>query len=281
MPGYEEIATQLVQEFDLHPVIGLEIEWYVRPKGYATSYEIGAQERDGYLDALCVAADASGIAVDAFDEEHGPGQFEASLSHTRDISLLLRHMGRLREVVTDTGFRKGFVTDFSAKPYPEIYGNGLHIHVHLENSSGENVFRKTQQELSPQLEACLAGLLSDLPRSVKIFIPTEESRARIEPGWHAPVKACWGTNNRTTAVRLPDNSARIKGAEALARIKNPDQRRIEHRVAGSDADASAVISAVLEGMLLGLRERPPLSPPVYGDAGHTQYAYPLIREMIA
>lgn len=279
MAGLEDVASQLVQEFDLQPVVGLEVEWYIRPKGHASPYDPADQERDGYLDALCVAADAAGIPIDSFDEEHGPGQFEAALQFTRDLDALLKHTARLREVVEDTGFRRGYVSDFSAKPYPSIYGSGLHVHVHLENRDGENVFRKEEDRLSPELESAMAGILADMPRALSVFAPTRESMQRFEPGWHAPVKACWGTNNRTTALRLPDGTSRVSGAAAIAALKSPNARRIEHRVAGSDASPAAVIAAVLEGILLGLREKPPLGAPVYGDAGHAKYDYPLIAGM--
>lgn len=279
MPALEETASLLVKEFDLHPVMGLELEWYVRPQGHAAPYEPAAQERDSYLDALCLAADAAGVRVDSFDEEHGPGQFEAALSHSSDLPRLLRQMAVVRELIQDTGWRRGYVTDFSPKPYPALYGNGLHVHVHLENAQGKNVFRKNEKTLSPELEAAMAGLLADLPRAMRVFAPHTESWARFEAGWNAPVKACWGTNNRTTALRLPDGTAQIKGADALARLKNPDARRIEHRVAGSDAHAGDVMTAILQGILLGLRERPALSAPVYGDAGDAQYEYPLILNL--
>lgn len=280
MAALEDIAARLVQGFDLHPVIGIEIEWYIRPKGHAVPWSPAAQERESYLDALRVAASAARLATDSFDEERGPGQFEAALSHTRDLEALLRQLHTLHEVVADVGFRYGYVTDFSVKPYPDSYGSGQHVHVHLENRAGENVFTKQDDALSPELTHALAGLLADLPRSIRVFAPHEGSAARFQPGWHAPVKACWGTNNRTTALRLPDASSRAKGTEALARIRNPGTRRIEHRVAGSDADTAAVTVAVLEGVLLGLQEQPVLSAPVYGDAGHEKYDYPLILGMI-
>lgn len=279
MPALDKATESLAKEFGLSPVLGLEIEWYIRPKGHAAPYAPAAQERDGYLDALRIAANASSLPVQSFDEERGPGQFEVALVHTGDVASLLAHAALLHEVVVDIGSRRSLVTDFSPKPYPAVYGNGLHVHVHLENAAGENVFRKQEQQLSPELEASLAGLLADTPRCMEVFAPNEASWDRFVPGWHAPVKLCWGTNNRTTALRLPDGTANVSGVEALARIKNPDARRIEHRVAGGDADPKAVMTAVLEGILLGLRERPPLSTPVFGDAGDAKYDYPLIRKM--
>lgn len=278
MSGTEALVAQLSEEFGLTPVVGLEIEWYIRPKEWSAPFEPAAQERDGYLDALCIAADAARLKLDSFDEEHGPGQFEAALHHSSDIPELIEQAKKLIEVVKDVGFRRGYVSDFSAKPYPSVYGNGLHVHLHLENKEGENVFRKQEDDLSSELESVLAGLLADMPRATTVFAPQEQSWERFEAGWHAPVKICWGTNNRTTALRLPDHTAKVSGADALARLKNPDSRRIEHRVAGSDADPEAVIGAILEGVLLGLRERPPLSAPVFGDAGKDQYDYPAIKK---
>lgn len=271
-----DAIAQLAGEFGLRPVVGLEMEWYVRPTGHAAPYALTAQERDGYLDALYVAASASALPVWSFEEERGPGQFEAALTHLEGVASLPGRVALLSEVVQDVGYRRGMVTDFSAKPYPSHYGSGLHLHVHLEDAAGKNVFRKRERQLSPELEAALAGLLADAPRRLDVFAPTEASRERFVPGCLAPVKLCWGTNNRTAALRLPDGTAHLAGVDALARITSPDARRIEHRIAGSDACPEAVITAVLEGILLGLRERPPLPAPVFGNAGDAQYDYPPI-----
>lgn len=67
----------------------------------------------------------------------------------------------------------------------------------------------------------------------------------------APTSVSWGLENRTTAVRVP-------GGPAAA-------RRLEHHVAGADANRYVLIATILAAMLDGMErgEEPP--PPVTGD----------------
>jgi glutamine synthetase len=55
----------------------------------------------------------------------------------------------------------------------------------------------------------------------------------------------WGYENRTTAVRIPGG--------------NPKSRRIEHRVAGADANPYLVLAGILGAALVGIEDqvRPP------------------------
>jgi glutamine synthetase len=59
-------------------------------------------------------------------------------------------------------------------------------------------------------------------------------------------------NNRTTAVRVPAG--------------DPGARRIEHRVAGADANVYLVAATVLAGMHYGMTRRIEPPPAIEGDA---------------
>ncbi len=98
-----------------------------------------------------------------------------------------------------------------------------------------------------------------------IFAPSPESYARFVAGSNAPLTVSWGANNRTTAIRLPDSAH--------------DNKRIEHRVAGADADPEHVIAAILKGLYSGLKNRVDPGPQIYGDASLPMYglqAFPVI-----
>ena len=71
-----------------------------------------------------------------------------------------------------------------------------------------------------------------------IFAPFANSYRRFQPGSFAPVDIDWGLGHRGTAVRIPD----AQGPAA----------RVEHRVAGADANPHLLLIAILGGMLLGL-----------------------------
>ncbi len=149
--------------------------------------------------------------------------------------------------------------DFSAKPKPGEPGSGLHVHIHLENAQG-NVFFKNDETMSDALKFSIGGLLAWLPDCMAVFAPHPESYARFSPGGNAPTTVSWGANNRTVAVRLPDAPHNAK--------------RIEHRVAGADADAGAVLAVLLAAIHDGLSRSLTPGEQMYGDAAHPQYALP-------
>lgn len=185
-------------------------------------------------------------------KERGENQWEVSLHPQRDVSLLIQQTETLKASLIAQG------ADFSAKPFPDRPGSGLHIHVHLEDASGANVYYKKDAEISDALKWSISGLLATMRDYLPVFVPTESSRARFQPGGNAPTTISWGANNRTVAVRLPDIGA--------------PRRHIEHRVAGADADIGKVVEAVLAGIAYGLEHRSDPGPQTYGDASDAQYA---------
>lgn len=68
--------------------------------------------------------------------------------------------------------------------------------------------------------------------------PHENSFRRLLPGAHAPSSVAWGYENRTVAVRIPGG--------------DPKARRIEHRVAGADANPYLVLASTPGGAFLGI-----------------------------
>jgi len=67
-----------------------------------------------------------------------------------------------------------------------------------------------------------------------------------------PLNDCWGFNNRTVAMRVPHS--------------DPANLRIEHRIAGADANPYLVTAAVLAGILHGLDTRADPGPAIIGNA---------------
>lgn len=71
-------------------------------------------------------------------------------------------------------------------------------------------------------------------------------------GTHAPLAPCWGYENRTVSLRVPADS--------------PAATRIEHRVAGADANPYLVMSAILAGILHGIENKLEAPKPLVGNA---------------
>ena len=85
-----------------------------------------------------------------------------------------------------------------------------------------------------------------------LFAPNLNSFRRFQRGSHAPMAPCWGFENRTVSLRVPADS--------------PAATRIEHRVAGADANPYLVVAAILAGMLHGIENALQPPAPVEGNA---------------
>jgi glutamine synthetase len=91
-----------------------------------------------------------------------------------------------------------------------------------------------------------------MPESTLLYAPNANGYRRLRPMTYAPTAASWGWNNRTVALRIPPG-----GAAA---------RRIEHRVAGADANPYLVLASVLAGVLRGLARQEEPTRPIEGNA---------------
>lgn len=86
-----------------------------------------------------------------------------------------------------------------------------------------------------------------------ILAPNLNAYRRFAPDQFVPVNTSWGVNNRSVAFRIP------AGGGAA--------RRIEHRIAGAEANPYLVMAAVLAGVHHGLVRGLDPSPPSDGNAG--------------
>jgi glutamine synthetase len=85
-----------------------------------------------------------------------------------------------------------------------------------------------------------------------VLAPNANSYRRFQAGSHAPTKIAWGYDNRSASLRIPES-----GLAAT---------RIEHRVAGADANPYLALAAILGGALEGIRKKTNPPPPVKGSA---------------
>jgi len=89
-----------------------------------------------------------------------------------------------------------------------------------------------------------------------VFAPHLNSWRRLQRGVHGPLAPTWGYENRYVAMRIPN------GENAA--------RRIEHRIAGADANPYLSLAVILAGILHGLENRMEAEPPT--DAGPSREA---------
>lgn len=204
-----------------------------------------------FFDDLYDGADAMGVPAQAAISEAGTAQFEVDLSHA-DALRAADDAWLFKMLVKGTARQHGMAATFLAKPNAEDAGNGMHVHCSVLDESGANIFDCGAAEGTPALRHAVMGCLSAMAECTLIFAPHAGSYARLVPGAHAPTGVGWAYDNRTAAIRVPDSA--------------PAARRIEHRVAGGDANPYLLLAAVLGAMLDGL-ERQVLPPePITGNA---------------
>jgi glutamine synthetase len=269
--GLERVLARF-NDLKLTPVCALELEFYLidstrLPDGgpqppldprsgarEATASVYGVDDLDrfhGFLSALAQAAESQGVPVSATSKEYAPGQFEANLKHQRDARLAADHAVLLQQIVRAGARASGFDATFMAKPYAERAGSGLHIHLSLLNDDGQNIFDNGTTEGSEKLRHAIGGLQATMAESMALFAPSVNSYRRFQPDMFAPVNRRWGVNNRSAGMRVPAGPS--------------EARRVEHRVAGADANPYFALAAVLAGVHYGLENKLDPGAPATGN----------------
>jgi glutamine synthetase len=177
--------------------------------------------------------------------EYGPGQYEVNLAHAPDALRVCDEALRFKRAVKSVARAHGCEATFLPKPYRDMSGSGLHIHVSLLDEAGRNIFAAANPLDSAPLRHAIAGTVSTLADGVAICAPGPNSFRRFRTEAYVPMHANWSINNRGSAIRVPASDA--------------DNLRIEHRLAGADANPYLVTAWVLAGMLHGLEQK--LEPP--------------------
>ena len=136
----------------------------------------------------------------------------------------------------------------------------MHVHVSMLDAADHNAFACDDGSDSPLLKRALAGMIDLMPASMALLAPNVNAYRRFIPESYVPLQASWGHNNRTVALRIPCGDI--------------DNRRIEYRVAGADANPWLVMAAIFAGILHGLDTPLTLPAPVTGN-GHTSDGTPL------
>jgi glutamine synthetase len=261
------------RERGLQPVVASEMEFFLlhpgrdgqgRPLhtqtdsvggalGTGQTYGLEAMaEVEAFLHDVRDACMAQGLPVDTLIKESAPSQYEINLLHRDDALLAADQALLLQRLIRGVARRHDLLASFMAKPFGDIAGSGMHFHCSLVDAHGGNVFDDGGERGSEALTQAVAGCLDALADSMLLFAPHMNSYRRFQRGMHTPLAPCWGYENRTVAVRVP------AGPGAA--------RRLEHRVAGADAQPHLAIAALLAAMLHGLDTAASAPAPIEGNA---------------
>lgn len=203
-------------------------------------------EVEDFLNELHDVCSQQNIPAGTTTSEFSPGQYEINLQHVDDPVLACDHAALLKRAVKAVARRHGFVACFMAKPFAELSGSGLHVHMSFYDKQGKNYFSHGKQNMasppfSARLRHAVGGLKQTMAEATAIFAPNANSYRRLRPESFAPVEPNWGANHRNVALRIP--------------VCDQDSLRFEHRTSGADANPYLVTAALLTGVGHGLKNR--------------------------
>ncbi|MDZ7906148.1 MAG: glutamine synthetase family protein [Cypionkella sp.] len=275
----------------LHPAGAFELEFYlldpalapdgtVRPASDALDGRGGAQTEVYSVDRLhgmlpifndiYAACAQAGIRAETLISEYGRGQYELTLHYRADLLAAADDLIRLKRIVRAAARAHGALACFMAKPHADMAGSGMHLHVSLANTAGENVFSESagqEPTSNPMLRHAAAGMLAHMAPSMLVFAPHANSWRRFAANSYAPVAPTWGVNNRSVALRVPAGDVRA--------------RRLEHRPSGVDANPYLVAAAVLAALRDGIARKMTPPAPVTGNGYDAPAAADMPPEMPA
>lgn len=258
-------ALEPLQALDLKPVVATELEFYLVKAGdgalpepllakvpgtnmtqsgiqYAMPEDLW--DHDQFLEDVRVACSMQNVPMTTVHSEFSPGQFEINLHHIDDPVVACDHAILLKRIVKGIARQHGMAATFMAKPFVDLAGSGLHIHLSLYDKDGNNVFSDPKSSEVPAISDMLChavgGLSETMADSMAIFAPNANSYRRLIPGNFAPLTPNWGYNHRDVALRIP--------------VSGHNNCRVEHRVAGADANPYLVMSALAAGVHHGISQ---------------------------
>ena len=264
-------AMQPLRDLGLKPVLATELEFYLveydgkqfqprvprvpgsdlRQPGMQYEVMEDLYEVDDFLMELNSICQQQNIPVGAALAEFSPGQYEVNLHHVDDPVLACDHAVLLKRAVKAAARKHDLAATFMAKPFADTAGSGMHVHVSLLDEDGNNVFAGESKDgdFSDTLRHAIGGLGESMDESVAMFAPNANSYRRHSPGNFVPAAPEWGPNHRGVAIRIP--------------LSGQKDRRLEHRVAGADANPYFVVAAILAGIHHGIAtqcEPQPMTP---------------------
>ena len=262
----------------LVPVVACELEYYLvdarrtragqiqLPRSpltgdRATQHQVyglrEVEEASGFLRDLWAAADALGVPLEGAISEYAPGQLELTLKHHADALRAADDAVLYKRAAKGVALRHGCEATFMAKPFADMAGSGMHLHVSVNDTKGKNIMASDAPEGAPAVKHAIGGMKALLADSMAIYAPNANSYRRFKANSYAPVAPTWGVNNRTVSFRVPAGA--------------PNTRHIEHRVAGADAHPALALAALLAAVHHGLSNKIDPGPAIVGD-GYAQAA---------
>ena len=251
-------VLDLYQEKGWRPVVAPEVEFYLinahadanqevePPEGRLGRTETSKQpfsidtmnDFDPFINEVYAYCEAQDIQIDTLSQEMGPAQFELNFRHG-DALVLADQVFLFKRTVKEAAIANEMHATFLAQPISGEAGSALHIHQSIVDENGSNIF-SDEGGPSDLFMSYIGGLQKYMPEALLVFAPYPNSYRRFLSFYSSPINLSWAIDNRTVGLRVPDS--------------DPDARRVENRLAGSDVNPYLALAATLACGYLGMIE---------------------------
>lgn len=249
---------------DLQPKIGVELEFYIDNQGLENDEQLVQK----FISQLKLEFQKENIDILDIEPEQGDGQIEVKTLPYSDLELLCQDILKIKTISSELALTINCKANFLSQPYKNDCGSSLQINFSLVDKTNNFLFAKNKESESVYLLNSITNLLKFTKNIMIIFAPTVLDYLRFDlelnknlhknKKYTAPVNISWGYENRTALIRIPT-------------VKDSAQRRLEFRLAASDADIYLVITFFLMIILDAINNNVEPMPPIYGNAFDDKY----------
>ena len=265
-------VLKLYAERGWKPVVGPELEFYLTEKnidpdlplrapvgrsGRAETsrqvYSIDAvNEFDPLFEDIYDYCALMNLDVDTLIHETGAGQMGINFQHGDPLALA-DNVFYFKRTLREAALKHDMYATFMAKPMAGEPGSAMHVHQSVSDAdTGRNIFSAADGSPSAIFRHYIGGLQRYTPAVMAIVAPYVNSYRRIVRHTAAPINVQWGNDNRTVGFRIP-----ISGVE---------QRRVENRIIGADANPYLAMAVTLACGYLGMVDKLEPTPMITGSA---------------
>ncbi len=202
-----------------------------------------------YFDALFEACHLQGIPVCGHAHEAAYSQYEVNFMPGEPLAQA-DAVFRFKRLARQVAAQFGFLATFAPKPFLDQPGTGMHWHFSLQHKDGAkdgepathtNAFAHPDGRDRDTLGAFIGGLQKHADAAMAFFAPHDMAFDRIRLSNASPSSASWAYDDRGAAFRIPQSSAQ--------------NRRIENRLPGGDANPYLIVAATIGMGLAGIEQR--------------------------
>ncbi|MDM5180583.1 glutamine synthetase family protein [Massilia sp. DJPM01] len=224
-------------------------------------YSIDAvNEFDPLFEDIYDFCDLMQLDVDTLIHEIGAGQFGIDLLSCEPLTMA-DNVFFFKRTLREAALKHNMYATFMAKPLANEPGSAMHVHQGVTDSrTGLNLFSTPEGAPSPAFYHYIGGLQRYMPAAMALAAPYVNSYRRIVRHTTAPINVQWGLDNRTVGFRVPEST--------------PQERKVENRVIGADANPYLAFAVTLACGYLGMTEEIEPSPMTDGSAHALDFELP-------